>query len=111
MPTGEVVKVRMMRKDVHTGGSDEISNGSSHSVSKLSASQNSNSLKNNAVEEASGTGTNSQTPENVVLAGLIGKGFLKPSDSRVAKDEALARFMAKSKAFHFLGMPEFKVWS
>lgn len=37
------------------------------------------------------------------------KSLQKPLESRVARDESLARFMDKSKAFHLLGMPEFKV--
>uniref|UniRef100_A0A0N5AQY3 BED-type domain-containing protein n=1 Tax=Syphacia muris TaxID=451379 RepID=A0A0N5AQY3_9BILA len=98
LSSGEVGKACAIKKD--SAENNDVANGGSPSPSK------SNGSKSDSSDDGLGTGING---ENAVLGGLImQKGFLKPSDSRVAKDEALARFMAKSKAFHFLGMPEFK---
>ncbi|MFH4974607.1 hypothetical protein AB6A40_001316 [Gnathostoma spinigerum] len=97
LPTGEVVKVRMMRKDVGNDAPPEVKqpklNEENNDVTRLLFANRSIDSSLNSVN----------TLKNAMRTILD-----KSSDPRVARDESLARFLNKSKAFHLLGMPEFK---
>ncbi|KHN75393.1 Gex-3-interacting protein 13 [Toxocara canis] len=102
LPTGEIVKVRMMRKDV--GMSSEFAPVAPNAKPEPPSTSEA-SLFDPA---ANMTPVSVAEPPVAQLATATEKNILKPLESRVARDESLARFMDKSKAFHLLGMPEFK---
>uniref|UniRef100_A0A915ASH2 BED-type domain-containing protein n=1 Tax=Parascaris univalens TaxID=6257 RepID=A0A915ASH2_PARUN len=103
LPTGEIVKVRMMRKDVGMGS--EIAPVALDTKPEAITITSESATIDPPISTTSSASADSLATH---LATIKEKSVQKPLESRMARDESLARFMDKSKAFHLLGMPEFK---